>query len=148
MAVTQLDPLTVLLANIYLVMIVQLILNWQAANCGTSSYLFQLAFILIMAGRLVLQEFYNNKIMPKKIFASLMFLSSGVLLLGLGIYQSYTISTHSSDFFYDANTKTGSEVCFQNRIIFVGEIIIGFLTLFKDIYFIGIVKEDEQSIQE
>lgn len=28
MAVTQLDPLTVLLANIYLVMIVQLILNW------------------------------------------------------------------------------------------------------------------------
>lgn len=75
-----------------------------------------------------------------------MFLSSGVLLLALGIYQSYTIATHSSDFFFDANTKTGSEVCFQNRIMFVGEIIVGFLTLLKDIYFIGLVKDEEQVI--
>lgn len=55
MAVTQLDPLSVILANIYLVMFVQLVLNWKASDCGTSSYLFQLAFILIMAGRLILQ---------------------------------------------------------------------------------------------
>lgn len=75
-----------------------------------------------------------------------MFLSSGVLLLALCIYQSYTIATNSSNFYYDATAKIGNEVCFQNRIIFVGEIIIGFLTLFKDIYFIGVVKEDQQSI--
>lgn len=142
MAVTTLDPLNIILFNIYLVMILQLALNWESSDCGTKSYLYQLGFIILMTLRLLFQELFNNAVMAKKLFVGSMFLTSGVLLLALGAYQSYVIATNSSNFYYDADTKSGNEACFQNRIVFVGEIIIGFLTLFKDIYFICIAKEE------
>lgn len=62
----------------------------------------------MMTMRLVFQEMYNNKAIGKKLFGTLMFLISGALLLALAIYQTYVIATNSSNFYYDASTKTGS----------------------------------------
>ena len=58
------------------------------------------------------------------------------LLVALGIYQAIVLANNSADFYYNADTKTGNEVCFQNRIVFVGEIALIGLTVIKDIYFL------------
>lgn len=55
MAITTLDPVNIILANVYLVMILQLALKWSDSDCGTKSYLFQLAFIGLMVIRLIIQ---------------------------------------------------------------------------------------------
>lgn len=65
-----------------------------------------------------------------------------LLLLALAIYQAVTVIDNPNDFYYDPDTKAGNEVCFQNRIIFVAEIVIIGLTLFKDIYFLFCRKEE------
>jgi hypothetical protein len=136
----ELDSSTVVLANIYLIMALQLGFNWSATACGTSSYLFQLGFIALMAVRLLFHELNHNKVTSNTLNKVFMFTMSG-FLLALGIYQAITVANNASSFYYDPTTKTGNEVCFQNRIVFVGEIVIIGLTLAKDIYFLCISPE-------
>ena len=135
MAIKTIEATDILLANIYLIMLIQIAANWKDADCSTGSNLFQLAFILIMNCRLVVQEAAFNHFMSKKLYKILSFVTSSVLLLALGIYQIFNISTHSDAFFYDPKAKVGNEICYQNRIVFVGEIVIIFLTITKDVYF-------------
>lgn len=123
-------------------MIIQLALNWQAANCGTDSNFFQLAFIFIILVRIFTQEAHNNKIIERRTFKAVTLFTSGCLLTALGIYEAYTIAKNSFYFEYDAKTKTGNIVCFQNRIVYVAEIILCFLTIIKDIVFIIIGEGD------
>lgn len=54
----SLQPANIILANLYLIMGLQLALNWSAADCNTRSNFFQLAFIVIMAVRIIIQEGY------------------------------------------------------------------------------------------
>lgn len=54
----SLQPASIILANLYLIMGLQLALNWPAADCNTNSNFFQLAFIVIMAARIIIQEAY------------------------------------------------------------------------------------------
>ena len=61
-----------------------------------------------MTSRLVIQELYNNLKFGFKTFAALSFLTSGVLLLALGIYQAVNIANNSSSFYYDAAKKVGN----------------------------------------
>lgn len=75
-----------------------------------------------------------------------MLFTSGCLLTALGIYEAYTIAKNSFYFEYDAKTKTGNIVCFQNRIVYVAEIILCFLTIIKDIVFI-IMREGDSDRQ-
>lgn len=124
-----------MLANIYLIMLIQVSSNWKAAECNTGSNLFQLAFILIMICRLAIQEASFNHFLTKKHYKMLSFFTSFILLLALGVYQIYNIASNSDEFFYDPKAKVGNEICYQNRIVFVGEIVIIFLTIFKDLYF-------------
>lgn len=124
-----------MLANIYLIMLIQICSNWKASDCSTGSNLFQLAFVLIMICRLAIQEAAFNHIFSKRFYIILSFFTSSILLLALGIYQIYNIASHSDAFFYDPKAKIGNEVCYQNRIVFVGEIVIIFLTIAKDLYF-------------
>lgn len=63
------------------------------------------------------------------------FLLSG-LLVALGVFFGLRVFNNPSDFYYDANTQTGNIVCFQNRIVFVAEMIIIILTVLKDVYFL------------
>lgn len=79
------------------------------------------------------QEAHNNKGIPPRVYKAITLFTSGCLLTALGVYESYAIAANSSSFEYDPKTKTGNLVCYQNRIVFVGEIIICFLTLIKDI---------------
>ena len=137
----ELDASTVVLSNIYLIMALQLGFNWNATSCGTKSYLFQLGFIALMIARLFFHELSHNKITGSGLNRVFMFALSG-LLLALGIYQAVTVFGNPSDFYYDPATKTGNEVCFQNRIVFVGEIVIIGLTLIKDVYFLCISPEE------
>lgn len=130
-----LDSSTIVLANIYLIMGLQLALNWTHTDCNTKSYFFQLGFITFMTFRLFFHELHNNQLTSRTINAFFMFLLSG-LLLALGVYQGYNVFSNSNQFYYNPTTKQGSEVCFQNRIVFVGEMVLIVLTVFKDIYFI------------
>jgi len=104
--------------------------------------LFQLAFISIILVRIFTQEAHNNKIIERRTFKAVMLFTSGCLLTALGIYEAYTIAKNSFYFEYDAKTKTGNIVCFQNRIVYVAEIILCFLTVIKDIVFIIIGEGD------
>lgn len=135
MNIKTIEATNIFLANIYLVMLIQIAANWKAADCSTGSNLFQLAFILIMICRLAIQEAAFNHILSKKNYKILSFFTSSILLFALGIYQIFNIATHSDAFFYDPKAKVGDEICYQNRIVFVGEIVIIFLTIVKDIYF-------------
>ena len=89
-------------------MLVQLLSNWSATSCSTSSSLFQLAFILIMASRLIIQELAFNQIITPQLYTILSFLTSALLLLPLAIYQSYTVAAHPEAFYYDPATKEGN----------------------------------------
>ena len=137
-----LDPSTVILFNIYLIIGLQLAFNWDETGCNTESYLFQLGFIVMMFLRLIFYEIYNNKVCGKCVHAVFMFLIDG-LLIALGAYQAYTLASHSEDFYFDPKTEIGSLTCFQNRIVFVAEIAIIGLTFFKDIYFLCIRSGEE-----
>lgn len=133
----ELDSSTVILVNIYLIMALQLGFNWNATGCNTNSYFFQLGFIGLMVVRLIFHELNHNKFTGSGMNRLFSFLLSGTLL-ALGIYQAIKVFGNPNDFYYDPATKTGNEVCFQNRIVFVAEIIIVGLTLVKDIYFMCI----------
>jgi uncharacterized protein with PQ loop repeat len=98
-----------------------------------------------MIVRIFTQEAHNNKIIEKRTFKAVMLFTSGCLLTALGIYEAYTIAKNSFYFEYDAKTKTGNIVCFQNRIVYVTEIIICFLTIVKDIVFVIIGEGDSES---
>jgi hypothetical protein len=136
-----LDSSTLILFNIYLVMALQLAFNWNATNCNSNSAFFQLGFIVLMLARLIGHELYNNRKAGRVCHAFVMFLFSG-LLLALGIVQAITVFSNPNDFNYDRATKQGSEVCFQNRIVFVSEIVIIGLTVLKDVYFILLTKDE------
>lgn len=86
MAISTLEPTNIILANIYFIMILQIALNFQSANCNTNSNLFQVAFITIMLIRIILQELYLNRYITKKLYKPLMLFSSGFLLTGIAAF--------------------------------------------------------------
>lgn len=53
--INTLEPLNVILANLYIVMLLQLVFNWSAADCNTYSNFYQLVFILTMFTRVIIQ---------------------------------------------------------------------------------------------
>lgn len=137
MPISTLEPQNILLANLYLIMLLQILLNWSASYCETNSNIMQLVFVLTLIARLFIQEFYYNKIYGTKIYKVLMMVSSLVILLGMGIFWAYTISTNAASF----DNYSTNLACFQNRIMFVIEIIFGFLTLLKDCWLVLCLKE-------
>lgn len=137
--------MNIVLVNIFFIMLVQLGLNWQASDCDTRSNLFQLAFILIYLIRMATQEAHNNKAIPPGVYKAITLFTSGCLLTALGVYESYVIAANSNSFEYDPKTKIGNLVCYQNRIVFVGEIIICFLTVIKDIVVVVMGNESHSS---
>ena len=82
----SLQPTSIILANLYLIMGLQLALNWPAADCNTNSNFFQLAFIVIMAARIVIQEAYENRGITAKTHRWGTLASSGFFLTGLAAY--------------------------------------------------------------
>lgn len=94
--VSTLEPVNVVLANLYLIMLLQNGFNWNSADCNTASNFFQLAFILIMLLRIIAQEAYLNRAISLKAFKAVMLISSGCFLTGLGVYQSITLSWHAN----------------------------------------------------
>lgn len=142
--INSLEPLTVVLANLYLVMLLQVGLNWAEVDCATHSNLYQLVFILTLVLRLFIQEAYNNRILAKRTHTILMLLSSGAVLTGLTAYQTYVLASNWSAFSYDPQTKVGNLACYQNRIVFVTELVVGLLTVCKDIGCVIWTKEDAE----
>jgi len=92
MIINTLEPINIIMANIYLIMLLQIAFNWDASNCSTNSNVFQIIFILTLVVRLIIQEAKCNKIISKKTAKALMLFSSGALLTGLGVYESYSLS--------------------------------------------------------
>jgi hypothetical protein len=53
--IKSLEPVNIVLANLYFIMTIQLALNWQTADCNTQSNFFQLVFIAVMLARIITQ---------------------------------------------------------------------------------------------
>lgn len=111
--------MNIILVNFYFIMVLQLFLHWQEGDCNTGSNFFQLAFILVLLLRIVVQEAFLNKALQLRTFKTLTLITSGCLLTALGVYQAYTMAKNSSYFDYNPDTKIGSLVCYQNRIVYV-----------------------------
>ncbi len=84
--IKSLEAVNIVLVNIFFIMILQLALNWQAADCDTGSNLFQLAFILIYLVRMATQEAHNNKGISSRTFKIVTLITSGCFLTALGVY--------------------------------------------------------------
>ena len=130
-----LDASTLVLFNIYIIMGFQLGFNWNNTACNQDAYYSQLGFIVLMAIRLLFHELYHNRCINKVVAAIFNFILSG-LLIALGIFFGLRVFNNPSDFYYNPDTLFGNEVCFQNRIVFVGEFAIIAFTALKDIYFV------------
>jgi hypothetical protein len=104
MANTSLRPVNLLLANVYLIMLLQIALNWGAADCRTSSNSYQLAFVVIVIGRLVIDEIYHNGVVGRMPFVVCTFITTA-LLVGFAIYQSVVVANNPDAFHYDPKTK-------------------------------------------
>jgi hypothetical protein len=132
------------LANVYLIMLLQIGLNWSDADCSTHSNVYQLLFILTLVLRLFIQEAHNNRLIAKKTYTILILLSSGAILTGLTAYQTIILSQNWNAFSYDPQTKIGDLACYQNRIVFVTELVVGVLTVCKDIGYVTWGKEEAE----
>lgn len=75
-----------------------------------------------------------------------MLVSSGFFLTGLAAYQAYMMWRHWSDFYYNAENKEGSVTCYQNRIIYITEIVVCVLTVCKDIVVVILGKERKKEL--
>lgn len=131
MIINTLEPQNILLLNFYVIPLLQILFNWSQSNCGTNSNIWQLFFILTLISRIFIDELYHNAHIAHKAYKFMMFTTSGVILLIMGIWEAYTISTHSEEF------QVVGSACFQNKIVFIAEIIMCFLTLAKDVIFVG-----------
>lgn len=100
-----------------------------------------------MASRLFFHEAFCNQKCGKKLYFVFLFILDS-LLIALGAWQMNNVFSHSDDFYYDPDTKEGSETCFQNRIVFVAEVAIIAFTFMKDIYFACCAKEEEKAVIE
>ena len=133
MLINTFQPQNILLLNFYVIPLMQILFNWSEGSCGTNSNVWQLFFVLILISRIFIDELYNNSHIKQRLFQILMFLTSGVGLLTMGVYESWTIAAHPEEF--------ASKVCFQNRIVYVSECILCFLILIKDVIFVGFGKK-------
>jgi hypothetical protein len=84
-----------------------------------------------MAWRIIAQEAFLNKIVNRNIYRIAMIVSS-VVLFGFAISESIILATNEVEFSYDVAAKVGNLTCYQNRIIYVCEIIICFVTAIKE----------------
>lgn len=91
--IKTLRPLNILLVNLYVIMFLQLFLNWNFTGCQTFSNVWALCIYILLVLRIVIDELHNNKIAPYKSYAALSLLLSSVMT-GLGIYETVTIITH------------------------------------------------------
>jgi hypothetical protein len=108
--INKLEPHNIVFANLYVIMLFQICMNWKASNCGTSSNIWQLLLLLTAFARLIIDEAYNNKLMFQKTNTIAMLATTSILTV-LAIYESIIIAENGQDF--------ESGVCFQNRIVFI-----------------------------
>jgi hypothetical protein len=103
--ISTLEPINIVLVNLYFIMVLQLALNWQDADCNTHSNFFQLVFIVTMVARILTQEAFLNKNISKKQFRAITLFTSGFFLTGIAVYEAITLSRHGNEFDYDPNSK-------------------------------------------
>lgn len=91
--IKKLKPLNILLVNLYVIMFLQLFLNWNYTACQTFSNVWALCIYIMLVLRIAIDEIYNNEISSFKAYAIFSFVLSAVMT-GLGIYETVTILTH------------------------------------------------------
>ncbi len=140
--VNSLKPINLIFFDSYVLFVIYLAMNWATIDCSRYSNIWQLFYYIVLILRLGIDEFENNGVFGRKCYLALIFISSGVILNGMCIYEMYTIF-QNPDFFAEDNADTG--YCFSNRILLVGQCILGFLIFIKDIvYAICDRPKDEQ----
>lgn len=127
--IKTLKPFNLLLFDSYILALFYLFITWNKINCGLHCNIWQLFFYFVLFARLAFDELENNLKISKKMFWIITFISSGVILLGMGIYELVVIFSNPQDF----NDPEMKSSCFENRILLVGQSIIGFLIIVKDV---------------
>lgn len=127
--ISSIKPLNLLLADAYALAIIYLLIKWSVTECNTYSNVWEFFYYLTLVLRLIADEMESNSIISNKIYWAFTLFTSFGVLMGMGIYEMVTIYTHPEDF---SDPKRLSP-CFQNRILFVAECIIGFVIIVKDV---------------
>lgn len=125
----SIKPLNLLLADAYALAIIYLLIKWSVTECNTYSNVWEFFYYLTLVLRLIADEMESNSIISNKMYWAFTLFTSFGVLMGMGIYEMVTIYTHPEDF---SDPKRLSP-CFQNRILFVAECIIGFVIIVKDV---------------
>jgi len=111
-----------------MIAIIYLFMTWNYASCNTNSNYWQLFFYATLFIRLGLDELENNSKISKKLYYALIMLTSFVVLFGLSTYQIVRVSSNPSSF----DDPEHKSACYQNRILFIGQCIFGYLICVKD----------------
>lgn len=127
--ISSIKPLNLLLADAYALAIIYLLIKWSVTECNTYSNVWEFFYYLTLVLRLIADEMESNSIISNKMYWAFTLFTSFGVLMGMGIYEMVTIYTHPEDF---SDPKRLSP-CFQNRILFVAECIIGFVIIVKDV---------------
>ena len=84
-------------------MLLQIVLNFKDSDCGTSSNIFQIGYVVVLFLRLLFDELYNNRKIVRMTWNILMIITSFVLLGALSGYEIWAISANPDSFFWDSN---------------------------------------------
>lgn len=142
--ISSLKPINLILFDTYILAILYLAITWQYINCNTHSNIWQLFYYLILLLRLLIDEAENNSILSKKLYYTLIFISSFVFLFGISTYEIVTIVTHPEDF-DDPEHKSS---CYQNRILLMAQCIFAYLICIKDVLVLLYDKSKEEADKE
>ena len=129
--VNSLKPVNLIFLDSYVLFIIYLAFNWESINCQTNSNVWQLFYYIILILRLLIDQFENNAVISRKLYLILIFVSSGIVLNAMCIYEMATIFQNPEYWAEDG----ASGYCFSNRILLVGQCILAFLIFIKDIVF-------------
>ena len=96
----SLKPINLIFFDSYVLFIIYLAVNWNAINCSTYSNIWQLCYYVVLVLRLGIDEAENSQVIGRKCFLVLIFISS-LVLVGMGVYEMYTIYMNPSYFAVD-----------------------------------------------
>ena len=96
--ISSIKPFNLLLFDMYFLCILYLFIKWNLINCGTHSNVWQLFYYIVLVLRLLIDELESNAKLSREKYWVLTFISSALVLLGMGIYELVAIFTNSDQF--------------------------------------------------
>ena len=107
MSVKTIRAYNIILANFYVILLVQLLFNWSETECGHSLNVWKLILLIVLFGRLFADEMFNNSKIHQTAY-SIIRVTTAVILVAMAIFMIITLLENEHSF--------SQGTCFLNRI--------------------------------